>query len=257
MRYASRKYIDLILTASSKWASWDPPHPIKASRGLRDRDKETGQFQKDGNIYEDAATAALAADIRPETLAPDEHMVISSEATQKREFSLGPHINVSGLVEASIKGQWKFRSGKTGVLLLMAQPRSALLPVTAFLKHLVDLPVLKDKCLVTETVSCHAYSMYLSTKSEDTISLALLATTPLPMAPLVSAGGEVGVSWWSETGGGVFTPLFVLKRVRKQGFVPYRGAPAPEDEDELWVDAESPWAPLNEDGEEELLTAKN
>ena len=28
---SSRKYIDLIYTASSKWANWDPPKQIKAS----------------------------------------------------------------------------------------------------------------------------------------------------------------------------------------------------------------------------------
>ncbi|KAJ7869564.1 hypothetical protein B0H14DRAFT_3440559 [Mycena olivaceomarginata] len=50
MKYASRKYLDLIQAASSKWANWDPPHPIKAI------DKDTGRFEKDGNIYEDAAT---------------------------------------------------------------------------------------------------------------------------------------------------------------------------------------------------------
>ncbi|KAJ7794475.1 hypothetical protein B0H14DRAFT_3556880, partial [Mycena olivaceomarginata] len=86
------------------------------------------------------------------------------------------------------------------------------------------IPVPKDKYLVTEIVACSACSMYLSSKLEDTVSLALLAKSSIPVVPLVSAGSELGGSWWSETGAGVFrhgcvpsgkysfTPLFALKR---------------------------------------------
>jgi hypothetical protein len=114
---------------------------------------------------------------------------------------------------------------------------------------------------------------------EDTVSLALLAKTPIPVAPLISAGGELGGSWWSETGAGVFrhgcvppgtygfTPLFSLKRIRKPGFLS-RGPPP---DDIMCVSsrecasvlanaarcsleaAEKPWWPLDEDGEEETF----
>ena len=29
MKYESRKFIDLILATTSKWANWDPPREIK------------------------------------------------------------------------------------------------------------------------------------------------------------------------------------------------------------------------------------
>ncbi|KAJ6629831.1 hypothetical protein B0H10DRAFT_1210619 [Mycena sp. CBHHK59/15] len=107
--------------------------------------------------------------------------------------------------------------------------------------------------------------MYLSSKYEDVISLALVATSPLPVAPVVSAGGEIGGTWWSETGAGIFrrgcvpqgsysfTPLFVLKRIRKQGKFPFRSVPPEQSyaDDDIWEDVDGPWAPLNEDGEEE------
>ncbi|KAJ6604910.1 hypothetical protein B0H10DRAFT_2077692 [Mycena sp. CBHHK59/15] len=262
MKYASRKYIDLIHAVSSKWASWDPPHPIKVG-DYGTIDKDTGRFERDGNIYEDPSTATLAADHPPESAAPDEKMVITSETEQKRDFSFGPQVNIPGIAEASIKGQWKFKTGKTGALLVMAEPRSSFIHASVLLQKLVDIPALKDKYIVTETVACHAYSMYLSSKSEGTVSLALLATSPIPVTPLISAGGEIGGSWWSETGAGVFrhgcappetysfTPLFVLKRVRKKGFIPYRGTPSTQEADDLWEDAESPWKPLDEVGEEE------
>ncbi|KAJ7719437.1 hypothetical protein DFH07DRAFT_314285 [Mycena maculata] len=276
MKYVSRKYVDLIHAASSKWANWDPPHPIKVG-DYGTIDKDTGGFEKEGNIYEYAATAALAANYPPETTAPDDEMVIASETAQKRHFSLGPQVNVSGVAEASIKGEWKFRSGKTGALLVMAKPRSSLMAVNAVLTNLVDLPALKDKYLVTETITCHAYSMYLSNKSEDTISLALLATVPIAVAPL-SAGGNIGGGWWRETGAGVFrqgfaspetgadsfTPLFVLKRIRKKSYLSlsHRGMPSDPSDAEIegdgfyvWEDVETPWQSLDEDGEEETFDA--
>ncbi|KAJ7105260.1 hypothetical protein C8R44DRAFT_886746 [Mycena epipterygia] len=90
------------------------------------------------------------------------------------------------------------------------------------------------------------------TQAEDIVSLALLATSPIPTAPLIWAGGEVWGSWWSETGAGVFrhgcappgtykfTPLFTLKRIRKKTFLSTLGmSPASEDKD-LWEDPE-PW----------------
>ncbi|KAJ7818004.1 hypothetical protein B0H14DRAFT_2840812 [Mycena olivaceomarginata] len=163
MKYASRKYIYLILAASSKWANWDPPHPIKVG-DYGTVDKDTGRFEKDGNIYEDAATAALAADHPPEIAAADEKIVISSETEQKRDLNLSPQVCIPGIAEASIKGRWKFKSGKTGALLVMAQPRSSWVPANTLFKKLLEIPALKDKYLVTEIVACHAYSMYLSSK---------------------------------------------------------------------------------------------
>ncbi|KAK7017678.1 hypothetical protein R3P38DRAFT_3201233 [Favolaschia claudopus] len=266
MKYASRKYVDLILQVSSKWASWDPPHLIEVG-DYGTIDKETGLFQKDGNIYTDPATAKLCADYQPDTRAPDEVMVVCSQTEKKRDFGLGPEIDIPGIAEASIKGQWKFKSGKTGALLVMAQPRSSIISGGALFSKLIDTPSLKDKYLVTETVACHAYSLYLSSKMDDVISLALVAKTPLPVSPLVSAGGEISATWWSQTGSGVFrhgcaergtysfTPLFALKRLRKISFVRYRGEPTPEERaEDMWdSEPESPWGPLDEDGEEDVF----
>ncbi|KAJ7759647.1 hypothetical protein B0H16DRAFT_1534018 [Mycena metata] len=261
MKYASRKYIDLIREVSSKWASWDPPHLIRVG-DYGTVDKDTGRFEKDGNIYDDPAIATLSLDHQPEILAPDEEMVFSSQTEHNHEFSLSPEIKIPGIAEASIKGQWKFKTGKRGALLVMAKPRSCKFSSeNVLLKRLVDRPELKDKYLVTETVSCHAYSLYLSNKSDDTVSLALVASTPIPVAPLLSAGGDVGGSWWSKTGSGVFrhgcapqgtysfTPLFVLKQIRKKT-VFSRG---PVEEEDEWKNVDTPWWPLDEDGEEEVF----
>ena len=72
-----------------------------------------------------------------------------------------PHGNasgVTGLANASIKGQWEFGI-KRGALLIMSQPHSSYIPPKVLLKQLVDIPVLRNKSLVTEVISCPAYSL--------------------------------------------------------------------------------------------------
>ena len=72
---------------------------------------------------------------------------------------------IAGLANASIKGQWKF-GAKRGALLIMSGVVSSYIPPRVLLRHLVDMPIFKNKVLVTEVFSCPAYSLYLSTASE-------------------------------------------------------------------------------------------
>ena len=71
---------------------------------------------------------------------------------------------VAGLADASIKGQWEFGT-RRGALLIISQPHSSYIPPKVFLKNLVDIPALRNKALVTEVISCPAYSLYLSSAS--------------------------------------------------------------------------------------------
>lgn len=74
----------------------------------------------------------------------------------------------------------------------------------------------------------------------EAVSLALLATAPLPVAP-VSAGGSIESSWWNQNTSGLYrcgsdkeytyTPLYVLKRIRKPGLL-RRDSPVPEPKDD-------------------------
>jgi hypothetical protein len=77
---------------------------------------------------------------------------------------------VPGVAEASVKGQWDF-GRKRGAVLVMAHPSSSRIPAQSLLKHLVNLPDLKDKFLVTQTFHCHAYSLYLSGEGEKLIRM--------------------------------------------------------------------------------------
>ncbi|KAF9461885.1 hypothetical protein BDZ94DRAFT_1298991 [Collybia nuda] len=266
MRYSSRKYIDLIHSTSSKWANWDPPHQIRVWRFVGDYgviDKETGVLDKEGNIYDDPATAELVMDYLPIEGAQETKFIISSFGVRYQDLRLEPGIQLpAGLAEASIRGQWQFGK-RRGALLIMSQPRSQHIPSNTFLKDLIGISKLKDKALVTEVVSCPAYSLYLSGANEETISIALIAGVP-GIVPVATIGGEVGMSWWSRYSSGLFreacdnagkfsyTPLYALRKIRKPSLLRRRGSHTPDPEgDEVWGDYPEPWGDLDEDGEEE------
>lgn len=259
MKNPSRKYIELIHSTSSKWANWDPPHLIKVG-DYGTTDRETGKFQREGNIYENSTFAHLTDQRNPLTGAPEGTLVISSAGVIHRELTLGAECGVVGLANASIKGQWKFGS-RRGALLIMSQPRSSYIPPKVLLKHLIDFPEFKNKVLVTEVVSCPAYSLYLSTANNEAIELALIGTMPTP--PNIAVGVEAGATWWSRNMCGMFreacdrnglhsyTPLYTLKKIR-QKYLLRRESPVPDPEDDdLWDDVQEPWDPLDDDGEEE------
>jgi len=259
----ARKFSELIHAASSKWANWDPPHQIKVG-DYGTIDRETGDFQKEGNIYEDSdpIIANLAVQYKPLTGAPDDKLIISSSGVTHHELNVSAQGGVVGLANASIKGQWKFGSSR-GALLIMARPLSSYVPPKVLLKHLVDIPIFKNKVLVTEVVSCPAYSLYLSSANSEAVDLALIGTAPTPAG--IAVGADVGATWWSQNVSGMFrqasernglynyTPLYTLQKIR-QKYLLRRESPTPDPEDDdLWTDVQEPWDPLNDDGEEEAF----
>ena len=80
---------------------------------------------------------------------------------------------------------------------------------------------------------------------KEVIDVALVATTPTPLAATV--GGEIGATWWTQNMSGLFrdacdpngsynyTPLYMLKKIRRKGLL-RRESPVPDPEDDdLWV----------------------
>ncbi|KAF8573970.1 hypothetical protein K439DRAFT_1642559 [Ramaria rubella] len=247
---ASRKYVDLIHNATSKWPNWDPPNQIKAG-DYGTIDVKTGDFLVDGNVYNDVGTFGLTTTHHPQIQAAEDAFEAASEKTMRRELVLKPGLR------ASIQGRWEFGANR-GALLIMARPRIDSIPFSA-LSKLNDHPSLKGKSLVTAVFACLAYSIYLSNGKKDVISLALLGQLPVPGAPVVTADGETGASWWKQEASGVFrhacdkkgsycyTPLYHLKEIgalRRDG----RGVSLPIICS--WVDSITPWNPLDDDGEE-------
>ncbi|OJA10346.1 hypothetical protein AZE42_11946, partial [Rhizopogon vesiculosus] len=90
MYYASRKFIDLIEDATSKWANLDPLAPIKVGDyGMID--KETGEFHAQGNIYnvefDNNKRAAVLIMYKPRfTHLPNDERITKLLSTRPDEF---------------------------------------------------------------------------------------------------------------------------------------------------------------------------
>lgn len=263
---ASRKFVDLIHKVSAKWANWDPPYSIKVG-DYGKIDVQSGEFNREGNIYDDIHTICTDEKIiklvrgNPPVLAPRDNVyTASSDRVKGGNFKLTAGVEVLGLADASIKGQWAFGSDR-GALLIMAYPRSSRIPPVNLLKHLADVPTLKNMCLVTEVFACPAYSFYLSSKSNEIVDVALLGSYPIPHVPGVAVHGDAETKWWSRNTSGLFrsageangkdeyTPLYALKEVPRRSFFRDGQLPPPEPEgDDRWSDVQVPWEPLDEDG---------
>jgi len=86
--------------------------------------------------------------------------------------------------------------------------------------------------------------MLMGFVDKDVIDVALVATAPTPSAATVD--GESGATWWTQNISGEFrnacdrngsysyTPLYMLKKIRKKGLL-RRESPFLIENDDLWV----------------------
>jgi hypothetical protein len=257
-----RKYIDLIRQVSSKWVNWDPPIGIQVG-AYGTVDKETGDLIVEGNVYDPAFQKELdkhnagiiMADFPPQEGAVEDDFVISSRGSKRGDVD--KESDTPEITNASVKGRWSFERGKRGAILIMHSPRQFYIPPKVVLEPLYKVDKLIDKMLVTNIHVCPAYSMYLSDKSGDRVSLALVSGVQ-------ATGANSGVTWWvdapngllrkaaDQTGNSPFTPLYSLRRQIKRHRRFFRDKIRPEPEgDELWYNDSPPWDPLDEDGEED------
>ncbi|KDQ61800.1 hypothetical protein JAAARDRAFT_190520 [Jaapia argillacea MUCL 33604] len=267
MKSPSRKYVDLILTASSKWGNWDPPRPVQIG-DFAEVNVETGDFEPQGNIctydFKDPALQAIIARYPPVIRKDKNGWEITWRDAKRGEFShalesLSLDGVIPGLAQATVKGKWEFQRG-SGALLVMVRPRTTYLP-RELLKPLASAPILKENNIsfVDEVISCPAYHLCWSHKGGDSVSLALIGDVPMPIGPVVGCAAA-DAKWWTEATAGnfrhacdingsyVYTPLFRLKRKSVRAW-PWREGEKPLNE-ELWVDTKQPWDQLDENGEE-------
>ncbi|KAH0831042.1 hypothetical protein J3R83DRAFT_13546 [Lanmaoa asiatica] len=271
--FLQRKYIDLIREVSSKWVNWDPPIEVQVG-SFGTVDKETGDLIVEGNIYHSDFQKELdkhdikinLANYPPQEGPVEGDFIIASRGAKHKDLSTDNIVDVPGIATASIKGQWLFERGKRDAVLIMHTPRQIFIPPNVVLEPLYQVDKLIDKWLVTSIHVCPAYSMYLSDKSGDKVSLALTAQAPIAGVVGVTAGAQGGFNWWvdtqsgllrkacDQTGGNPFTPLYALKRPIKRNRRFFRDAIRPEPSgDDLWYSDSPPWDPLDEDGVEDLF----
>ncbi|KAG1727208.1 hypothetical protein EDB19DRAFT_1643113 [Suillus lakei] len=235
---ASRKFVELIQGATSKWANWDPPNKI-AVGDYGVVHNETGEFDYEGNIYsphflEQLQSSNYKVDfdlsdpaLRPQELSElNDNLIVSSQGVtiKKTDVSSGVWVLLHGVSGTALKLDMQFHSNKRAAVLVMHKPRYSHLPNDERIIRLLDSIhyILKGKYIVTEVVSCAAYMMYLSGQSNFSVTL----TTTGPVAPAATARGAVGFVWPSQGTHGIsrqgsdptagYVPLYKLKKARSK-----------------------------------------
>ncbi|KAG1842267.1 hypothetical protein DFJ58DRAFT_58836 [Suillus subalutaceus] len=275
MKYESRKFIDLIQRATSKWANWDPPKNI-AVGDYGTIINETGEFDWEGNIYSPHVQEQLKLskyklninladpELRPnEQETGNNHFIVKSWGVATKEINASADVAVLGVVNVALKLDLQFDGNKPGAVLVMHKPRYSSLPHDERLTRLLkSMPgVLKGKYIVTEVISCAAYMMHLSDQKEEKFSVTLEAVGPV--TPGINTGGTASFTWSSEAAYGLsrkgcdlgvkYMPLYRLKIPRPKFWEwpsSHRGDEKINDVINRREDVDPPWGPLDNEGEE-------
>ncbi|KIJ60774.1 hypothetical protein HYDPIDRAFT_116833 [Hydnomerulius pinastri MD-312] len=272
-KYESRKFIDLVLSSTSKWANWDPSAPINVG-DYGDINKETGGFVREGNIYDDHLQEQLdktlgpyninivlkGPTLQPEVSDGDDRLIISSPGVYAREATLGAEVNAQSQANVSLRYDFEFRDNG-GAGLVLYKPQHSSLPKDDDFAMLLKVAhkTLRGKYFITEVISCPAYLMVLSSQKGEKFSASLSATHTDPLATL---GTGAGLTWSSEMVHGLHRsgsntkPIFkLLYKVMqpRQNFWNFifgqRGGDA-ENQTIIWEAVRRPWGVLDDDGEE-------
>ncbi|EKM60622.1 uncharacterized protein PHACADRAFT_189748 [Phanerochaete carnosa HHB-10118-sp] len=136
---ASRKYVDLIREASSKWANWDPPKTIQAG-DFGTIDKKSGQFERAGNIYRHSKMAEMAENY-PVTVQPSEelysvHSFHARQVAARADANSGASSNANVTFSAEIKFE-----NHRGASLVMHNLRMSIVPDEFFQEAWDDVDV--------------------------------------------------------------------------------------------------------------------
>lgn len=275
---ASRKFIDLIRQASSKWVNWDPPIEIKVG-DYGTIDSQSGELYVEGNIYDVAFQTALdnqglkinlsEQSCQPQKGIIEDNMIISSSGVKQMDFSARPEVSDLNLVSAPIKVEFQFEEGKRGAVLVLYKPLHISIPRGKVLTLMHKAIVLQDKYLVTGTFTSPGYYIYLSNRSGERLAVALTASAPVPAAVGLTADGTASMDWWTDAQAAFlrkafdknleyrYTPLYTLKKRQQFWARVFRGDEEEETEDDLWPDCATPWQPLDDDGIEDPVWEDN
>jgi len=268
IKYESRKFIDLILRVTSKWANWDPPRQIKVG-DYGSINQDTGEFECEGSIYNEsfeATAASLGIDLKelvPKLNGEEVEIIATSKGVSVTKVGLNPQLAITNTTELSLRVQIQCM-GSRGAALIVHKPQYWTLPhdqgIYKLLKERPD--PLDGKYIVTEVIKCPAYVLYLSNKTSESFEIQLGAD--LPILPSVSPGGQVNLDLGGEKATGflrrgngtepTYIPLFKLKQPPAWfwKWVPYRRGEAPRKEDlSSFEDALPSWSWLDDDGEEQ------
>ncbi|KAG2338300.1 hypothetical protein BDR05DRAFT_1062870 [Suillus weaverae] len=258
---AERKYVDLMRQSTvGLFANWDPENPIEVGSYGR-FDLDTTRFTVLGNIYDpefqvllDAVDGNFRMSDHPPELDPvEQDMIVTSTGVRKHPFAPGADAKKENFNKASFKMNFKFLAGKRSAVLVVHKPRLYHVPRNTVLDVLYRIPEFNGLCIVPSVYKCRGWSIYLSSKLEETVSVALLPS-------------KVGfdLEWWSNSDSEFLrqgtdknrfaSPLFSAQQklplIRRY----MRGMPIPDPEpDKFWIDGYPGWEPLDEDGNDDPI----
>ncbi|KAG2121242.1 hypothetical protein DEU56DRAFT_834999 [Suillus clintonianus] len=253
---AERKYVDLMRqSAYDYWANWDPEDPIEVGSYGR-FDLDTTRFTVLGNIYDpefqvllDAVDGKVKMSDYPPVLDPvEQDKIITSSGTRKQPFNPGADAKKENFNKASFKMNFKFHPGKRGAVLVIHKPRLYHVPCNKILDVLYRIPELNGLWIVPSVYKCRAWSIYLSSKLDEIVSVALLPSQGFDLA------------WWSNSDSeflrqgtdkdSFVSPLFTAKQklplIRR--YLRDMPTPDPEPGDKFWIEGSAGWEPVDEDG---------
>ncbi|KAL5513482.1 hypothetical protein ACEPAH_3881 [Sanghuangporus vaninii] len=227
-KLASRKFIDFINLAACKSANWDPTISVEPEDyGAVDR--ETGQFQKEGNIFHETEIADIVSKYSLITGPRIDDYITQCLNVTSIKVASGARAGALGTAKPTIGGQWQFGS-KRGALLLYGS-RITRLPKELF-EELKETKWGHGKHIVSHIHSCPAYALYLSDRK--TVTIDLRADVPLGSAP----------------GVGITQAGLPVKEIKKRRGRRHQSPDPFDDDKEDWIPIEVPWNILDDDGKE-------
>jgi len=270
MSNLARKASDLIRQASGRWLNLDPRIPIEVG-AYGDIDSETGRFIAMGNIYDDDGVLRVVPDVKQ--YPPLQGLVAKEEKLKTEEasswsFDFDPEVSVAGVLDGTVQLHFDVSNGKRAAYLITKESRTDYMPTDKLLRKLSKVKELANMYLVIERTICYGYSFGITSVGKSSVSAKVKADAPIAVGGPVTAGGQAAfghtasstVAWsvQGEQKDYKYVATLTMRLMnpdwkrRLMGSLGQRGAIPEVPEDERWVDAPPPWAPLTVDGEEEL-----
>jgi len=258
----ARLFVELIRKATGgKYANWSPPKKVQVG-DYGTVDKETGEFERAGNIYdpEFAPELELGKKHPAQAASPDDQLTVVSRGVKVVSFDATAASAYPELAAATIKGRWSFSSGQGAVLFLVKPTESSITDLAKVLPKLQHHPELADKALVTDVFTCPMYALLL-VRDSDAQAEAAIGVTIFDGS---QASASVQAKWhFSNTSGlrrcggeggrSLFYPLFTLWTPKTKSFLDRlkgrREGPILEGED-TFMPYPAPWAALDSNGDE-------
>ncbi|KAF9070085.1 hypothetical protein BDP27DRAFT_642944 [Rhodocollybia butyracea] len=260
----SRKFIDLLLqVTNNKWANIDANKEVKVG-DFGHIDRATGELLVEGNLYDHPETRGIMEAYPIKSTEPTKFEKYLSKGV--RELGITPNIDVGiqSYADVGFDGKWQFHSER-GALLILVTPRINTMrgfPTSTILDKRFK-PLLKNRVVCTDVVSCPAFCLYLGNNKDHVFELSLKSDVPIAAAAGVSVGGSLSTNWkysnsqglvkegLSDKGEYVYYPLYSLKGVSwgKVGSI-VRGTEGESEDEELLENVTTPWIGLDDDGDE-------